>query len=107
MSASSKLVVAITGANTGLGLEVVRALAGATDRAYSIIVAGRSPEKVQSAIETVKKEHPSTKSDFDAARVDLESDESITKAYEKISSKYDHIDALINNGGKATQHSST
>jgi NADP-dependent 3-hydroxy acid dehydrogenase YdfG len=95
----SKTIVLITGANTGIGLEVVRALA-ASNRAYTIIVTGRNLQKVKEAIEQVKKEHPNSASTYDEGQIDIESDESIDKAVEKLSSKYDHIDVLVNNAGK-------
>ena len=99
MSAGNKQVIFITGANTGIGLEIVKALCG-SDKAYSIILAGRSPEKVQEAIKTVRDEFPNTASTLDSAQLDLEDDASITKAFEEISASYDCIDALINNGGE-------
>ena len=96
--AAVKQTVLITGANTGLGLEVVKALS-ASEHAYTIIIAGRSPQKVKDAIKQVQSEFPNTKSTFDEVQIDIESDESIVKAFEKVSGSYDHLDCLINNAG--------
>ena len=97
--AAAKQTVLITGANTGLGLEVVKALS-ASEHAYTIILAGRSPQKVKDAIKQVQSEFPNTKSAFDEVQIDIEGDESIVKAFEKVSGSYDHLDCLINNAGK-------
>lgn len=94
-----KFTVLITGANTGLGLEVVKALC-TSDHAYTIILAGRSPRKVSDAIKQLKSDYPQTRSTFDELQIDVENDASISKAYEKVSASYDHLDCLINNAGK-------
>ena len=61
--ASDKKIVFITGANTGLGFEVVRALAKSSN-AYEVIVGCRRPEAGQKAIELVNAETSSTTSSF-------------------------------------------
>ena len=95
---SGKLIVLITGGNTGLGLEAVKALCK-TDTAYEIIIGCRSASKGESAIETVKKELPDTKSTLSFVEVDLASDVVIKKAFDEVSSKHGQLDILINNGG--------
>ena len=97
--ALNKQIVLITGANAGLGLEIVKALA-ASAHAHTIILAGRSPQKVADAIKQVKTELPDTKSTFDDLQIDIEDDDSISKAFDKFSGSYDRIDCLINNAGK-------
>ncbi|KAH0024392.1 hypothetical protein KCU78_g5093, partial [Aureobasidium melanogenum] len=91
-------VVLITGANTGIGYQIVRALVS-SDKAYDIIVAGRSSEKVEAAIDSVKAEFSSTHSKLSRLQVDIESDESISAAYEEVHSQFDRVDVLINNAG--------
>ena len=98
MATNSKQVVLITGANTGIGFETVKALYG-SNATYTIILAGRSPEKIEDAVQVLKAEFPNSKSSLDSAQIDLEDDASISKAFEKVSSAYDRLDVLINNGG--------
>lgn len=96
--AASKIVL-ITGANTGIGYQIVRGLCG-SDKPYNIILAGRSVEKVQDAIASAQKEFPSTSSKLHALQVDIEHDDSIKKAFESVKSSFDRVDALVNNAGK-------
>lgn len=95
---ASKQVVLITGANTGLGLEIVRALCK-SETAYDILVGSRKLESATSAIETVKKEVPGTQSTLSELQIDIHSDDSIQAALEQVSKQKDHIDVLINNAG--------
>jgi NAD(P)-dependent dehydrogenase (short-subunit alcohol dehydrogenase family) len=92
-------VVLITGANTGIGYQVVRALCSAS-QAYTVFVSGRSLEKVNDAINSANKEFPSTKSELLPVQIDLESDDSIKSAFEHVKSKTGKLDALVNNAGK-------
>jgi NAD(P)-dependent dehydrogenase (short-subunit alcohol dehydrogenase family) len=91
-------IVLITGANTGIGFQVVRAFYDST-QTYSIIVGGRSPAKVHSAIRTIQNEFPKSQSQLCPLQIDLESDDSIKHAYEDINAKFGRLDALVNNAG--------
>ncbi|CAI6075550.1 unnamed protein product [Clonostachys chloroleuca] len=93
-----KKIVLITGANTGLGYQMVRALCDSA-QAYEILVGGRSIEKAKQAANDVLAEFPSTKSTPVAIQVDVESDDSIQAAFETVQSKYGRLDALVNNAG--------
>lgn len=95
--ASDKKILFITGGNTGLGYEVVKALAKSS-QPYEIIIGCRKPSSGEEAIENVKKEGQ-TSSTFSVIEADLESDAVLEKAIEAISSKYGRLDVLINNGG--------
>ena len=95
---SSKSIVFITGANTGLGLEAVKAFCR-SNKSYEVIIGCRSTEKGEKAIEEVKKEYPQTSSSLSVVQADVSSDDSITKAFETISSKFGKVDTLINNAG--------
>jgi len=92
---SSKLAIY---QDTGLGYEAVRALCQST-KPYHIFVAGRSLQKAQDAIKNVQAEYPQTTSTLEAIQVDLSDDASIEKAFQTVSSKHDHLDMLVNNGG--------
>ncbi|CAF9908706.1 MAG: hypothetical protein GOMPHAMPRED_006276 [Gomphillus americanus] len=97
---SSPHIVFITGANTGIGLETVRALAK-TSTPYTIILGGRTLSKVEEAITSLRTEIPSTSSTYSAVQIDLEDDTSIQTAFETISAAHTHLDTLINNAGAA------
>ncbi|RYO85731.1 hypothetical protein DL764_009118 [Monosporascus ibericus] len=76
-------VVLITGGNTGIGYETVKALLD-SDRPYVVLMGSRSLDKAKSAIESLKKEVPQTSSSVEAVQIDVASDESIAKAFETI-----------------------
>ncbi|KAI1372455.1 NAD(P)-binding protein [Hypoxylon crocopeplum] len=96
--ASDKKVILITGGNTGLGFEIVKALYQ-TDIPYEIIIGCRTVSKGDDAIATLQKEIPQSSSSLSTVQVDLNSDESLEKAVETIGSKHGRLDVLINNGG--------
>ncbi|KAF3911605.1 hypothetical protein AA313_de0200618 [Arthrobotrys entomopaga] len=92
---TSKTIIVITGANTGIGYEAVKALLG-SEKPYQIYMGARSPDKLEAAIKSLGDTGKHTLAPFE---IDLLSDESIKAAYTKISSEVDHIDVLINNAG--------
>ncbi|KAJ5788399.1 hypothetical protein N7457_003389 [Penicillium paradoxum] len=89
-------IIVITGANTGLGLETVKALYH-SDRRYHILLGTRNAEKGQLACQTLAT--LSLQNTVEPFVVDVESDESIDAAFKQIAGKYDRIDCLINNVG--------
>ncbi|KAF2096024.1 NAD(P)-binding protein [Rhizodiscina lignyota] len=88
----------ITGGNTGLGYEIVKALVQSS-KSYTILLCGRSIQKAQDAIKELQSEFPNSQSTLSALQVDIEDDDSIKKAFEEVSSKYGKLDILINNAG--------
>ncbi|KAK5311740.1 hypothetical protein LTR70_008599 [Exophiala xenobiotica] len=94
---SDKQIILITGGNAGLGLEAVRALAK-TSTPYEIIVGCRTRSKGEDAIKQLQSEFQ-TSSTLSTLQIDLESDDSIEKAVQEITSKHGQLDVLINNGG--------
>lgn len=100
---TDKQIVLITGGNTGLGLEIVKALYK-SDSAYEIIMGSRSTSKADEAIADLEKETPQSKSELSSLQVDVTSDESIRKAFEQVSTKYNSINVLINNAGASFDH---
>lgn len=91
-------IALITGANTGIGYQIVRALYN-SNKAYEILVGGRSLEKAEAAIKAAKTEYPSSQSKLFPIQIDIESDESIHRAVAEVQSKYGRVDTLINNAG--------
>jgi len=96
-------VVLITGANTGIGFQIVRALCS-SDQAYDIIVGGRSFSKAQDAISSAEKEFPSSRSKLFPIQVDIEDDDSIQRAFDEVQSQFGKLDALVNNAGMYQTH---
>lgn len=88
----------ITGANTGLGYQIIRALATSTSP-YTILLGSRSLSKADAAIQSLAAEFPSTKSTITPIQIDIEDDASIAAAVKTIEAKYGHLDALVNNAG--------
>ncbi|KAL2832555.1 hypothetical protein BDW59DRAFT_139416 [Aspergillus cavernicola] len=91
-------IVLITGANTGIGFQIVRALYSA-DKPYSVIVGARSLSKAQDAINTIQTEFPSSQNQLSPLVIDIEYDDSIQTAYNEVHAKFGKLDALINNAG--------
>jgi NAD(P)-dependent dehydrogenase (short-subunit alcohol dehydrogenase family) len=89
-----------TGANTGIGLETVKALLG-SERKYHILLGGRVLDKAMVASEKVLAQSTSGSS-VEPFLVDVESDESISKAYKNLASRYPRIDCLVNNAGMSS-----
>ncbi|KAI9148735.1 Short-chain dehydrogenase/reductase eupG [Paramyrothecium foliicola] len=94
----NKKIVFVTGGNTGLGLEIVKALAASTT-AYEIVIGCRSITKGEDAITNVKEEVPGTASTFSTVQADLTSDSSLDAAVRSLEEKFGRLDILINNGG--------
>ena len=90
--------ILITGANTGLGFETVKALLQ-SPTAYNIILSGRSIEKVEAAAKEARTEFPTTTSVIKTLQLDIEDDDSITKAFDFVEKEIGVLDVLINNAG--------
>lgn len=100
-------IVLITGANAGLGFQMVRALYG-SDEDYNILLGGRSLEKAEQAANAIKQEFPSTHSKIYPIQIDIEDDDSIQRAFNEVAGKFGRLDALVNNAGMShTFHPAT
>lgn len=86
--------VVITGANSGLGFENARSLAGA---GAHVIMVARDAAKVESARAAISAEHPNAA--LEIVSMDLASLESVRLGAEAILAKHQRIDILINNAG--------
>lgn len=85
--------IVITGANTGLGYEAARVLAGKNAR---VIIACRSPQKARAALERILALHPDA--EVEPLELDLASLESVRQAAAQLEQEQ-RLDVLINNAG--------
>lgn len=95
---SDKSIALVTGGNTGIGYETVKALYSSSE-AYTLLMGSRSLDKAKAAIETLKSENTDSKSDLIPIQLDIEDDQSIQDAFDEVKSKYTRIDTVINNAG--------
>ncbi|KAK5165250.1 uncharacterized protein LTR77_009348 [Saxophila tyrrhenica] len=91
-------IVFITGANTGLGYEAVKALYTSSNT-YTILLGTRGLSKGEAAIATLKQQNSSSQSTITPIQIDVESDSSIEAAFSTISKDHGRVDTLINNAG--------
>jgi NAD(P)-dependent dehydrogenase (short-subunit alcohol dehydrogenase family) len=87
-------IALITGANTGIGFEAARFLAGAGAR---VVLAGRNPDKTRAAAEGLTAALPEAQ--VSTLTLDLASLDSVRATAEQIRSAYPRLDLLINNAG--------
>lgn len=93
--ASQKTFVLVSGANQGIGLEIVKKLA-TENPGYHVLMGCRSLEKGQAAIASL----PPNLS-VEPIELDITNDSSISKAVATAQEKYGRLDVLINNAGIA------
>ena len=86
--------VVITGANSGIGLETAKILAG---MGASLLITCRTAAKGKAAADEISKH--ANGSTVQSAEVDLSSFASVRSGADEIGSKLGHIDVLINNAG--------
>lgn len=87
-------VAIVTGSNSGIGFETAKTLAA---KNADVIMACRSMDKAQRALEKLKKGLPNAK--IRIMSLDLSDLESITNFCELFRSEYSRLDLLINNAG--------
>ncbi|KAJ9632175.1 hypothetical protein H2203_000578 [Taxawa tesnikishii (nom. ined.)] len=98
MASEDKHVLLITGANTGIGYETVKALL-ATRTTYHILVGGRDLSKAQAAVSDLRAAFSSSPSTLDAVQIDVTDDDSISRLSSHVKSTYGRLDTLVNNAG--------
>lgn len=84
----------ITGANTGLGFEAARLLAG---RGAAVVMACRTPKKAADAADRIRRAAPG--SNVTTLSLDQASLASACRAAEQLRAEHERIDLLINNAG--------
>ncbi len=87
-------IVIVTGANSGIGYETVRALAR---KDATVVLACRNREKGEAAIRRVDQEYPGAKTIL--MRLDLSDLASVRCFADEFASHYNRLDILINNAG--------
>lgn len=91
-------IVLITGANSGVGYEAIKALIG-SEQQYHVLLGSRSADAGETAKEQLQAEVPSSESTIEILQLDIDSDHSIQAAYERIEGSHGRIDVLVNNDG--------
>ncbi|KAI3622080.1 short-chain dehydrogenase reductase sdr [Moniliophthora roreri] len=91
MSDSYTRVILVTGANTGIGLALVKLLA---ERGHTIYLGARNEAKGKEAQAALKKDHGL---DVHFVQLDITDRTSIDKARDLIEQKEGHLDVLVNN----------
>jgi NAD(P)-dependent dehydrogenase (short-subunit alcohol dehydrogenase family) len=87
-------VIIVTGGNSGIGYEAAKAFVA---KGAQTILACRSMEKAQAALDQIQAEIPGAA--VDIMLLDLTSLESVRKFAEQFKAKYDRLDVLLNNAG--------
>jgi NAD(P)-dependent dehydrogenase (short-subunit alcohol dehydrogenase family) len=87
-------VAIVSGANSGIGCEMARALAR---KAATVILACRSQEKGVAAVEQIGREYPAAKAEL--MQLDLSDLASVRRFAGNFTGRYDRLDILINNAG--------
>lgn len=90
--------VLITGANSGVGFATAKVLATAPET-FNVIMTGRSLEKVNSAMQEIKKD--GITGSLEVQKMDVTDGDSIERAVKYVEEKYGHLDVLVNNAGVA------
>lgn len=94
MSLQEKRVAVVTGATSGIGLAVARALAVQGDRVF---ICARSAETVQATVKQLVEENL----DVDGTACDVTSLDDIRAFVQAAVDRFDPIDVLVNNAGRS------
>jgi NAD(P)-dependent dehydrogenase (short-subunit alcohol dehydrogenase family) len=87
-------VAIVTGANSGIGYETVRALA---QKGAAVILACRSMQKGETAVAQIRREAPNA--NLELMHLDLSDLGSVKKFVQEFKEHHDRLDLLINNAG--------
>ena len=87
-------VTVVTGANSGIGFEVAKALAA---KNALVILGCRNEKKGENAVQVIKADNARAQVDF--LQLDLSSLASVRAFSDSVKEQYDHLDILINNAG--------
>lgn len=88
--------IAITGGNSGIGLETARGLYG---DGHIVIIGSRNEQKNIDAIKEIMASRPNSSGTIKYFPLDLTKKESIEKFAEFVKQEFKQLDILINNAG--------
>ncbi|HUE41475.1 MAG TPA: SDR family oxidoreductase [Chthoniobacterales bacterium] len=95
--ARKQRVALVTGANKGIGFEVVRQL---RREGFHVFLGARNQEAGKAAAEKLNQEGKNAgRGQVDFLRIDITDQESIKRAAEEFGKQSDRLDALVNNAG--------
>src|SRR5215207_11134828 len=98
MRDAAEATILVTGATDGLGKRVARELAA---KGTTVLVHGRSPERLEATLEEVRSQTSSQK--VGSYLADLSSLVAVRDLADRIISEYDRLDVLVNNAGIIVQ----
>lgn len=93
-----KKLIMVTGANKGIGLEIIKTLLK-THPEYKFFMCVRSMERGKAALEELKKLYPDAESKVTVHDLDITNSKSIDKFVDWIKTSKTKIDCLVNNAG--------
>lgn len=86
--------VIVTGANSGIGLEMARALTG---KHANVVLACRNEERGKAALQSIVREHPEARAEL--IQLDLSNLASIHRFADEFTGRHGRLEILINNAG--------
>jgi NAD(P)-dependent dehydrogenase (short-subunit alcohol dehydrogenase family) len=95
-------IALVTGANKGIGFEVVRQL---TRKGFDVFLGARNPEAGEAAVQKLKREaekedsENTVRGEITFLKIDVSKPNSIRRVAEESSRKSDRLDTLVNNAG--------
>jgi NAD(P)-dependent dehydrogenase (short-subunit alcohol dehydrogenase family) len=95
-------IALVTGANKGIGFEVVRQL---TRKGFDVFLGARNPEAGEAAVQKLKREaekedsENTVRGEITFLKIDVSKPNSIRRVAEEFSRKSDRLDTLVNNAG--------
>lgn len=98
VAAANKTVILVTGGNTGIGLEIVKALALASPQ-NQVLLGCRDTHKGEDAAASI-----GALRNVNPIQLDIEDDQSVEHAFLTINQYFGKLDVLVNNAGSAGNH---
>lgn len=102
MAAEDKTIVLVTGANGGIGYELVNQLCA--KEGFHVLLGSRSIEKGNAAVKEISSKHGGA---VELLQIDCQDDDSIAAAAKTIESKFGRLDVLVNNAAVALSKAPT
>ncbi|KAM0747940.1 NAD(P)-binding protein [Meredithblackwellia eburnea MCA 4105] len=104
---TSNTIILITGSNSGLGYETIKALLSSSDRKakpYTIILTSRGADRAEQAAQTLCKDDSlksalSSGSEIVPLPLDIDDDSTVASLHKVVADKFGRLDILVNNAG--------